>query len=65
MNFADPSIRGDSFTAIYNEHYAPLAAGVHPKLMGSTFYEGYPDLWASIKPYFDRAAATGLGQDCT
>lgn len=31
--------------------------------MGSTFPDGYPDLWEGIKPYFDRARETGMGVD--
>ncbi|RYO71674.1 hypothetical protein AA0113_g1874 [Alternaria arborescens] len=50
-----------NLTAIYNEAYAPLAAGVHPKLMGSLFQEGYPDLWPSIRQYFVEAKRTGAG----
>ncbi|KAF1832600.1 hypothetical protein BDW02DRAFT_421108 [Decorospora gaudefroyi] len=51
----------DHLTAIYNETYAPLAAGLHPKLMGSIFQDGYPDLWPSISAYFDKAKRTGTG----
>jgi hypothetical protein len=51
----------DSLTAIYNESYAPLAADAHPKLMGATFQEGYPDLWPSIRQYFEQAKRTGEG----
>jgi len=50
-----------NLTAIYNEQYAQLAAGVHPKLMGSLFQDGYPDLWPSIRAYFDQAKNTGTG----
>lgn len=48
-------------TAIYNEHYAPLAAGAHPRLMGSIFQDGYPELWSVISPYFEQAKRTGAG----
>ena len=50
-----------NLTAIYNEHYAPLACGAHPRLMGSTFQEGYPELWPGIKAYFEQAKKTGTG----
>ncbi|RMZ67390.1 autoinducer 2 sensor kinase phosphatase luxQ [Pyrenophora seminiperda CCB06] len=50
-----------NLTAIYNEQYAQLAAGVHPKLMGSLFQDGYPDLWPSLRAYFDQAKSTGTG----
>jgi hypothetical protein len=49
--------------AIYNDAYRPLASHAHPKLMGATFQEGYPDLWASIRVYFERARAAGRGMD--
>jgi signal transduction histidine kinase len=52
---------GPDYIAIYNEAYAPLAAQVHPTLMGSTFVHGYPDLWPSISPYFDKCKRTGRG----
>ena len=48
-------------TAIYNDSYAPLAAGAHPRLMGSIFQDGYPELWPSISLYFERAKTTGFG----
>jgi hypothetical protein len=51
----------DNLTAIYNESYAQLAADAHPKLMGSIFQEGYPDLWLSIRQYFEQAKSTGTG----
>lgn len=31
--------------------------------MGSTFTDGYPDLWPSIKPIFDKCRDTGVGVD--
>jgi PAS domain S-box-containing protein len=53
--------RGPELVAIYNETYMPLAAKAHPKLMGATFLEGYPDLGAGILPDFDEARRTGRG----
>lgn len=50
-----------NLTAIYNEHYAPLAGRAHPKLMGSTFEEGFPELWPGIRTYFEQANTTGTG----
>jgi hypothetical protein len=50
-----------NLTAIYNENYAPLAAGVHPGLMGSVFQMGYPELWPSISAYFEQCKRTGAG----
>ncbi|KAF2820431.1 hypothetical protein CC86DRAFT_471509 [Ophiobolus disseminans] len=52
---------GENLIAIYNEAYAPLAAEVHPALMGSPFTTGYPDLWSSIRPYFEQGRRTGAG----
>ncbi|KAF2707300.1 hypothetical protein K504DRAFT_384535 [Pleomassaria siparia CBS 279.74] len=54
---------GPDLVAIYNETYMPLAANIHPMLMGSTFDESYPDLWPGIAPYFDKARSTGRGVD--
>ncbi|KAF2450845.1 hypothetical protein P171DRAFT_349353 [Karstenula rhodostoma CBS 690.94] len=54
---------GDSYTAIYNETYAPLAAAAHPKLMASSFQDCYPELWPSIKPFFDKCRDSGVGLD--
>jgi signal transduction histidine kinase len=31
--------------------------------MGSTFQEGFPEIWDTIKPVFDSAESTGLAQD--
>jgi signal transduction histidine kinase len=52
---------GPNLTAVYNESYAPLAAQVHPTLMGSTFARGYPDLYPSISVYFETCRRTGAG----
>ncbi|KAF2470863.1 uncharacterized protein BDR25DRAFT_342712 [Lindgomyces ingoldianus] len=54
---------GPDLVAIYNEAYMPLSGQVHPKLMGSTFINAYPDLWDGIQPFFDRARATGVASD--
>ncbi|KAF1937639.1 hypothetical protein EJ02DRAFT_458538 [Clathrospora elynae] len=51
----------ENLTAVYNESYAPLAADAHPKLMGSLFQEGYPDLWPVFKAYFEQCKKTGVG----
>ena len=31
--------------------------------MGSSFAEGYPDLWADFKPIFDECSSTGMGSN--
>lgn len=51
----------DNLTAIYNEHYAPLACAVHPALMGSIFQNHYPELWPTIRDYFQQAKRTRAG----
>ncbi|KAH9863716.1 hypothetical protein J1614_009648 [Plenodomus biglobosus] len=52
----------EHLTAIYNSHYAALAGPLHPRLMGATFMDGYPDLWPSVSVYFATAKKTRLGQ---
>lgn len=52
---------GPSLVAIYNAAYAPLAAQVHPALMGSKFLQSYPDLWPTISAYFEECRRTGAG----
>lgn len=43
-----------------NKHqYIPLAAGVHPMLMGQRFAAGYPN--SDLERYFDQARITGMG----
>lgn len=53
--------RGKDLVAVYNEHYAPLACKAHPKLMGSTFQQGYPELWSGIEPIFEQCRTTAAG----
>jgi hypothetical protein len=31
--------------------------------MAASFWDGYPDLWPSIKPFFDRCRESGVGRD--
>ncbi|KAF2627564.1 hypothetical protein BU25DRAFT_439973 [Macroventuria anomochaeta] len=52
---------GKDLVAVYNEHYAPLACKAHPKLMGSTFQQGYPELWSGIQPFFEQCRTTAAG----
>ncbi|KAF3002539.1 hypothetical protein E8E13_007158 [Curvularia kusanoi] len=52
---------GKDLVAVYNEHYAPLACKAHPKLMGSTFQKGYPELWEGIQPIFETCRKTAAG----
>ncbi|KAF2494820.1 putative histidine kinase HHK15p [Lophium mytilinum] len=55
--------RGPHYVAIYNEHFVPLAAKAHPRLMGSTFAEGFPELVQGIFPLLERAKETGVAGD--
>lgn len=54
---------GPSAVAIYNQHFVPLCARVHPMLMGSTYAEGLPELWPAISGLFEESKRTGLGQN--
>jgi len=54
---------GPDKVAIYNEHFAVLAGGAHPYLMGKTFKQGFPELWGDIKDKFDLAEMTGVSED--
>lgn len=56
---------GPDFVAIYNEHFAPLCHGVHPTLMGSTYAQGFPELWPHIRLMFAESTRTGVGQNVT
>ena len=55
--------RGPEKVAIYNTAFVPLAAKTHPKLMGSPFYVGFPEIWDLIRPVFDGAARDGVSHD--
>lgn len=55
--------RGPDLVAIYNEVYTPLSAGAHPKLMGQTFRDGYPEIWNELRSHFDNARQSGMGQN--
>ncbi|KAG4439753.1 hypothetical protein IFR05_004775 [Cadophora sp. M221] len=50
---------GPNRVAIYNEPFIPLAGKTHPTLMGSTFQQGFPEIWHHIKPVFNQAETTG------
>jgi hypothetical protein len=55
--------RGPSKVAIYNAEFVPLAGKTHPRLMGATFEEGFPEIWNLVKPVFDGAARDGVSHD--
>jgi hypothetical protein len=65
--FSDPRAAclwwGDDFVAIYNEGFQCMCASVHPALMGRTYADGFPEIWPYIKPLFDEARRTGVGQN--
>ncbi|KAH8647404.1 hypothetical protein BX600DRAFT_153472 [Xylariales sp. PMI_506] len=54
---------GPEHVPIYNAAFVPLAGATHPKLMGSTFKQGFPELWQSISPLFEIAKQTGIAAD--
>lgn len=56
---------GPDYVAIYNDAFAPLCHGVHPTLMGSTYAQGFPELWPYILPMFEECIRTGIGQNVT
>ncbi|KAF9692005.1 hypothetical protein EKO04_010164 [Ascochyta lentis] len=56
---------GPEYVAIYNESFAPLCHGVHPTLMGSTYAEGFPEIWPHICAMFQESSRTGVGQNVT
>src|ERR1700709_1203270 len=37
--------------------------GAHPKLMGSTFQQAFPELWGDIEGVFETAERNGLSAD--
>jgi hypothetical protein len=54
---------GPGAVAIYNTHFAPMCASVHPTLMGSTYAEGFPELWPAIRGLFEESKRIGEGQN--
>jgi hypothetical protein len=56
---------GPDYVAIYNEAFVPLCHLVHPALMGSTYAQGFPELWPHIRLLFEEGIRTGLGQNVT
>ena len=60
--FSDTN-RGAEYVPIYNAAFVPLAGATHPTLMGSTFKQGFPELWQGISPLFEMAATSGIAAD--
>lgn len=56
---------GPNYVAIYNDLFAPLCHGVHPTLMGSTYAEGFPEIWPHISAMFNDSMTTGIGRNVT
>ncbi|KAI8940293.1 hypothetical protein NX059_003994 [Plenodomus lindquistii] len=54
---------GPDCIAIYNEHFTPICADNHPKLMGSTYKQGLPELWPFISPLLDESRRIGAGMN--
>ncbi|KAF2670055.1 putative histidine kinase HHK15p [Microthyrium microscopicum] len=54
---------GPEYVPIYNEAFVPLAGKTHPSLMGSTFKQGFPEIWQGIGPLFELATSTGAAAD--
>ena len=48
---------------LFRSIFAPLAGKAHPALMGSTFEQGFPEIWQVFKPSFDNAEASGVAID--
>lgn len=50
---------GPDHIAIYNEAYIALAGQKHPKLMGATYQEAWPEIWDRIQPVLKGAWHNG------
>ncbi|KAF2430030.1 hypothetical protein EJ08DRAFT_697823 [Tothia fuscella] len=54
---------GSFHVPIYNAAFVPLAGATHPRIMGSTFKDIFPELWDHISPLFELATHTGVAAD--
>lgn len=45
---------GEELTFLYNDAFAPFLGARHPRALGMTFAEVWPDVWADISPLVDR-----------
>nr|OQO22684.1 hypothetical protein B0A51_10374 [Rachicladosporium sp. CCFEE 5018] len=50
---------GETKVALYNASFAVFSGGAHPRLMGSTFAAGFPELVDGVYPLFETAKQTG------
>ena len=44
--------------AIYNQEFSVILGAVHPKLMGMSFYEGFPEIAEAVRPVFQAGIKT-------
>lgn len=52
---------GDSFTQFYNDAYRPIlgTGDLHPKALGTSVTETWPEIWSTIGPMWKRVKETG------
>ncbi|KAK6423275.1 hypothetical protein LTR95_016547, partial [Oleoguttula sp. CCFEE 5521] len=50
---------GETKVALYNASFAVFSGGAHPRLMGSTFAAGFPELVDGVFSLFETAKQTG------
>jgi PAS domain S-box-containing protein len=48
---------GPERTLLYNDAYAPMLGGFHPRAIGVPFRQAWPDIWAEIEPLAERVFA--------
>lgn len=45
---------GDERVFLYNDAYVPMLSTRHPRALGGTFQEAWPEIWDEIKPLVDK-----------
>lgn len=48
---------GADYRLLYNERYREILQDKHPGALGATAAEIFPEMWADVRPLFDRAYA--------
>ncbi|MBE7220848.1 MAG: PAS domain-containing protein, partial [Caulobacteraceae bacterium] len=48
---------GPRRTVLYNDAYAPMLGGRHPRVLGLPFPQAWPDVWTEIGPLVERVFA--------
>lgn len=48
---------GAQRTVLYNDAYAPMLGGHHPRALGLPFHQAWPDVWTDIEPLVERVFA--------